>query len=128
MSLPDSQQRALAQIEKMLANDDPGLGPLFTIFTRLTGHEAMPLTERVTVQPREVQPPRGRLRMWPAVVTIIWLAMATGTLLALSLLLPSPRVCAPGAVTPVAARAQSVLTGSQTACASQQNKPSKTSP
>ena len=48
MSLPTSQQRALNQIEKTLAGDHPGLGPLFAIFTWLTGHEAMPVTERVT--------------------------------------------------------------------------------
>jgi hypothetical protein len=51
MSLPVSQRRALNQIEKALADDHPGLGPLFAIFTRLTGREAMPVTERVTARP-----------------------------------------------------------------------------
>ena len=37
MSLPTSQQRALDQIEKTLADDHPGLGPLFATFTRLVG-------------------------------------------------------------------------------------------
>src|ERR1700720_549907 len=42
MSLPAGQQRALNLIEKTLTDDHPGLGPLFAIFTRLTGHEPMP--------------------------------------------------------------------------------------
>jgi hypothetical protein len=52
MSLPSSQQHALNRIEKALAGDYPSLGPLFAIFTRLTGHEAMPVTERLTARPR----------------------------------------------------------------------------
>jgi hypothetical protein len=44
MSLPSGQQRALDHIEKTLADDHPGLGPLFAGFTRLTGHEAVPVT------------------------------------------------------------------------------------
>jgi hypothetical protein len=40
MSLPASQRRALDQIEKTLADDHPGLGPLFAIFTGLTGPRA----------------------------------------------------------------------------------------
>ena len=55
MSLPASQQRALSQIEKTLADDHPGLGPLFATFTRLAGQEAMPVTERVTDRPRFVR-------------------------------------------------------------------------
>jgi hypothetical protein len=51
MSLPGAQRRALNRIEKTLADDDPRLGPLFAIFTRLAGHEAMPATERVTSPP-----------------------------------------------------------------------------
>jgi hypothetical protein len=120
MSLPASQRRALDQIEKTLADDHPGLGPLFAIFTRLTGHEAMPVTERVTARP-------WRWRMRPAGVTVVGLAMAAGALLALSLTLPRPQMCAPGMVTPVAAHTRSVPTGLQPACATQQDKPSKTS-
>jgi hypothetical protein len=60
MSLPASQWRALNQIEKTLASDHPGLGPLFAVFTRLTGHEAMPVTERGTGWPW--------WRMWPGAV------------------------------------------------------------
>jgi hypothetical protein len=110
MSLPASQRRALNQIEKTLADDHPSLGPLFAIFTRLTGHEAMPETERVTARPWRW---RWQRRMWPGVVTVVGLAMATGGLLTLSLMLPGPQVCAPGTGTPVAAHTRSVPTGRQ---------------
>ena len=121
MSLPASQRRALDQIEKTLADDHPSLGPLFAIFTRLTGHEAMPATERVTARTW-----RWQRRMLPGVVTIVGLAMVTGALLTLSLMLPGPRACAPGTVTTVAAHARSVPAGRQPGCATQQNEPGKT--
>jgi Zn-dependent protease len=121
MSLPASQQRALNQIEKTLADDHPGLGPLFAIFGRLVGHEAMPVTERVTARPW-----RWQRRMRPAVVTLIGLAVATGVLFMLTLRVSGPPVC-PGTVTAVAARVQYVPTERQPACAPQQNKPSKPS-
>ena len=74
MSLPASQQRALNRIEEALARDHPGLGPLFAIFTRLAGQEAMPVTERVTAR-------RWRSRrmwgMWPIVATVVRLATVT---------------------------------------------------
>jgi hypothetical protein len=120
MSLPAGQRRALIQIEKTLADDHPGLGPLFADFTRLTGHEAMPVTERVTARRW-----RRQRRMWPRVATVVGLALAMGALVAISLVLPGPQVCAPGRVTPVAAR--SAPTGSQPGCATQQNEPSNTS-
>lgn len=119
MSLPSDQQRALDQIEKTLADDHPSLGPLFAGFTRLTGHEAMPVTERITARPR------WRRRMRSAVVAVVGLAMATGALLALSLTLPSPPAC-PSAVTPAAGYTRAVPTGRQPACAPQQDKPSAT--
>jgi len=122
MSLPASQQRALNQIEETLADDHPGLEPLFAIFTRLTGHEPMPVTERVTVSRWRWQ--RRRMRL--AVVTLIGLAMATGALLTISMLLPGPQACAPSTVTTVAAHAPSVPTGRQPGCPTQQNKPGKT--
>jgi hypothetical protein len=122
MSLPASQRRALSQIEQTLADDHPSLGALFAVFTRLTGHEAMPATEQVTARPW-----RWRRRMWPGMVTVVGLAMATGVLLTLSLMLPGPQVCAPGTVTPVAAHARSVPTGRQLACATQQEKPTNPS-
>jgi peptidoglycan/LPS O-acetylase OafA/YrhL len=122
MSLPTSQRRALNQIEKTLADDHPSLGPLFAVFTRLTGHQAMPVTEQVTAR-------RWRWRwqrMRPGVVTVVGLAMATGALLTLSLMLPGPQLCAPGTATLVAAHARSAPTGRQPACATQQNKPTNT--
>ena len=118
MSLPASQRRVLDQIEKTLADDHPSLGPLFAIFTRLTGHEAMPVTERVTA--RRWQGQRG---MRPGVTVVIGLAMVTGALLALSLMMPGPPLCAQGTVTPVAAHMRF-----QPVCTAQQNKLSRTSP
>jgi hypothetical protein len=120
MSLPASQQRALHQIEKTLADDHPSLGPLFASFARLVGHEAMPVTERVTARPW-----RWQRRMWPAVVTVVGLAMVTGVF-TLSMTLPSPQVC-PGTGIAVATHTQSVPAGRQPACSTQQNKPSKAS-
>jgi hypothetical protein len=118
MSLPASQRRALNQIEKALADDHPSLGPLFAIFTRLTGREAMPVSERVSA--------RSWPQMRPGLLTLAGLAMAIGTLFAISLTLPGPRVCAAGTVTPVAAHTLSAP-GRQPACPLQQNKPSETS-
>jgi hypothetical protein len=120
MNLPGSQRRALNQIEKTLADDHPSLRPLFAIFTRLAGHEAMPVTERVARRP-------WRRRLRPAGVTVVGLAMATGALLALSLALPRPHACAPGTVSAVATHTRSAVAGRQLACAPQPNKPGKTS-
>ena len=122
MSLPASQRRALNQIEKTLADDHPALGPLFAIFTRLTGHEAMPVTEQVTARRW-----RWRRRMRPGVTIVVGLAMAAGALLTLSLMAPAPQACVRGMVTPVAAHAQSALASRQPGCPAQQNKLGKTS-
>lgn len=119
MSLPTSQRRALSQIETTLADDHPSLGPLFALFTRLAGHEPMPVTERVAAR-------RWR-GMRPTVLTLVGLTMATGALLALSLLLPVPQVCGPSTVTTVAQHARPVPAGRQPGCAIQQNKPGKAS-
>lgn len=126
MSLPASQRRALNQIEETLANDHPGLGPMFAIFTRLTGHEAMPLTEQVTAR-LWLWPRRWPPRLRPAVVTLIGLAMATGALLTLSLMLPGSQACAPGSVSPVTAQTQPVPIGRPRTCPTQQDKTSETS-
>jgi anti-sigma-K factor RskA len=75
MSLPASQRRALNRIEETLADDHPGLGPLFAIFTRLVGQEAMPVTERVTAWRWRS---RRMWRMWPTVAAVVGLAMVTG--------------------------------------------------
>jgi hypothetical protein len=130
MSLPTSQQRALDQIEKTLADDHPGLGPLFATFTRLFGNEAMPVTEQVTARPRGFLWQRRlpwRRRMWPTVAGVVGLALVTVTLFTLSLTLPSRPSCT-GTVVSIAARMQPVPTGSQGACATQQSEPSKTGP
>jgi hypothetical protein len=123
MSLPASQQRALSQIEKTLADDHPGLGPLFATFTRLAGQEAMPVTERVTARSWRM-PWR---RMWPTAAGVVGLALVTVALFTLSLTLPSRPTCTGTAVS-IAARMQSVPTGSQAACATQQSDPAKTAP
>jgi hypothetical protein len=135
MSLPTSQQRALDQIEKTLADDHPGLGPLFATFTRLVGNEPMPVTEQVTARPRRLpwpgRLPRRRLlprrRMWPTVAGVVGLALVTVTLFTLSLTLPSRPSCT-GTVVSLAARMQPVPTGSQAACATQRSGPSTTGP
>jgi hypothetical protein len=123
MSLPASQRRALSQIEEALADDHPSLVPMFGIFAKLTGHQEMPATERVTARSW-----RWRWRMRPAFVTIVGLALAAGALLALSLTLSGPQMCATGTVVPVAAHARSAPTPRQPACAPPQHKPAKTSP
>ena len=120
MSLPASQRRALNQIEKTLADDHPTLGPLFAIFTRLAGQEAMPVTEQVTAR-------RWRRRMRPGVTIVVGLAMAAGALLTLSLMAPAPQACVRGMVTTVAAHAQSALASRQPGCPAQQDKLGKTS-
>jgi hypothetical protein len=128
MSLPASQQRALNQIEQTLVDDHPGLEPLFGIFTRLTSHEAMPVTERLSAQPQRWrgQPQRWRGQTWPAIATLAGLAMFIGVLFGISLLLPSPQVCPSGAVSQIA-RVHSVSGERQPACPSQAAKPSNTS-
>ena len=124
MSLPASQQRALSQIEKTLADDHPGLGPLFDIFTGLAGREAMPVTERVTDRSWRLPWPR---RMWPTVAGVVGLALVTVVLFTLSLTLPSRPACT-GTTVSIAARMQPLPDGSQAACATQQGEPAKTRP
>ena len=51
MSLPTGQQRVLESIEGRLAESDPRLVSLFSIFTRLNLAEAMPWIEQVAVRP-----------------------------------------------------------------------------
>ena len=124
MSLPTRQQRALDRIEKALARDHPGLGPLFAIFTTLVDQEAMPVTERVTARRRRLRRQRRlrwQRRISSTVATLLGLAMAAVALFTLSLTLPSPQSC-PGTAVTVAARMQSVPTGRLPACTIQQNK------
>jgi hypothetical protein len=51
MSLPTGQQRILESIEGKLAESDPRLTSLFSIFTRLNLAEKMPWIEQVAVRP-----------------------------------------------------------------------------
>jgi hypothetical protein len=51
MSLSTGQQRVLESIEGRLAESDPRLVALFTIFTRLTRAEKMPWFEQIAVRP-----------------------------------------------------------------------------
>jgi hypothetical protein len=113
MSLPVSQQRALDEIEKTLADDHPGLGPLFATFTSLVGHEAMPVTERVTAWRS-----RWRRRISPTIATLVGLAVAAVALFTISLTLPSSQVC-PSTVIAAGAHVRSVSTGHEPACAIQ---------
>jgi hypothetical protein len=124
MGLPASQQRALAEIETALADEHPGLGPLFDIFTGLAGQEPMPVTERVTDRPRRFPWQR---RMWPTVAGVVGLAVVTVVLFTLSLTLPSRPTCT-GTVVSIAARIQASPTGSQASCATRQSEPDKTGP
>jgi hypothetical protein len=91
MSLPASEERALTRIEQMLLARDPRLKSLFTIFTRLTGQEAMPATEQL--QPR-------RWRPHSAPVIAIVLAIIVGVVVVSSLTAPA-RGC--GTLQPTAA-------------------------
>jgi hypothetical protein len=124
MSLPTSQQRALSQIEKALADDHPSLGPLFDIFTGLAGQEPMPVTERVTTGRWRVPWQR---RMWPTVAGLAGLGLVAVALFTLSLTLPSRPTCTGTAVS-IAARVQGVPPGSEASCATQQIEPGKTGP
>lgn len=67
MSLPASQQRVLSRIEEALQSRDPRLKTLFSTFTRLTGHEAMPATEQLR--------PAGWLRRQPGAVIMLGLTL-----------------------------------------------------
>jgi hypothetical protein len=51
MGLPTGQQRILESIEGRLAQSDPRLVSLFSIFTRLNLAEKMPWIEQVAVRP-----------------------------------------------------------------------------
>ena len=51
MSLPIGQQRDLESIEGKLAESDPRLVSLFSIFTRLTLTEKMPWIEQIAIRP-----------------------------------------------------------------------------
>ena len=47
MSLPIGERRKLRRMERSLASTDPRLDALYSMFTRLSGLEAVPRVERV---------------------------------------------------------------------------------
>jgi len=124
MSLPVGQQRALSQIEQALAEDHPDLGPLFAMFTRLAGQEAMPVSERVTTRSPRLPWPRP---MWPTAAGVVGLALVAVVLFTLSLTLPSRPACT-GTAASVAARMQAVPSESQAACGARQSGLTRTGP
>jgi hypothetical protein len=74
-----AEQQALDAIDDRLKADDPGLGSLFGIFTRLTGHEEMPTVERLDAAARRAGLPTGpgppgscRLRSPPCSASFSW--------------------------------------------------------
>jgi hypothetical protein len=87
MSLPFGQQRVLESIEGKLAESDPRLVSLFSIFTRLNLAEKMPWIEQVAVRPVagfaswfrwHSRHPAARIRamvLLPAVLTAIACAL-----------------------------------------------------
>jgi hypothetical protein len=118
MSLPGGERRALNRIERALLEEDRRLGALFAVFTRLTGHEAMPLAERVTAGPW-----RLRLRVRTAALTALGLAAVTSILL-VGVLVPGRPTCPGGAAT-VMSRTQSFRAVRQVPCPAR--KPAGTS-
>jgi hypothetical protein len=61
LCLPEQQE--LNAIGNRLQAEDPRLGSMFGIFTRLTGHEEMPWFERLGMAGRSWR--RGIFRRWP---------------------------------------------------------------
>jgi hypothetical protein len=112
--LTAGQQRALNRIEKTLADGDLGLGPLFSIFTRLAAYEPMPAMERLTAPTRW----RWRIRRTRmAAVTVIGLAAVTGTIVLSQT--PGRPVC-PGTVIAVSAHVRPAGTVQPPSCMSGQ--------
>ena len=66
MSLSASEERTLTSIEQALRSRDPRLNSLFSIFTRLTRQEAMPVIEQIR---------RRRWRPQPGAVVLVVIAM-----------------------------------------------------
>jgi hypothetical protein len=112
MSLPTGQQRILESIEGKLAESDPRLASLFSIFTRLNLTEKMPWIEQVAVRPVagrlasigswfrwSARRPAGRLRamvLLPAALTAVACALT------LAFGFPGSQRHVPGAKAPAA--------------------------
>jgi hypothetical protein len=86
MSLPASEQKAASRIEHGLMTTDPRLTSLFTIFTRLTRHEAMPAIEQI--RQRWWRPPQC------AVIAVV-IALIIGAAVLSSVFSPSACAGAP---------------------------------
>jgi hypothetical protein len=72
VGLPVSQQRVLAGIESVLEADEPRLGSLFAIFTRLTRDEGAPRTEVLQAETRlrRAWPPGGLTTTVRAIIAV----------------------------------------------------------
>jgi hypothetical protein len=116
MSLPGSQQRVLAQIERTLLQEDGQLGSLFSIFTRLTSHEPMPWVERAVSRPWPL-----RLRVGMATAMAIGLAAVVSVLV---LLAPGRQACLGGGASSPA-HLEPFRAGQQDSCKTRQ--PARTS-
>jgi Protein of unknown function (DUF3040) len=97
MSLSASEVRALSRIERTLLSRDPRLRSLFSIFTRLTRQEAMPVREQIG---------RRGWRHRPGTLILIAAVLAAGMIIIGALNSP-PRVCAPARLAPVIAKTAS---------------------
>jgi hypothetical protein len=97
MSLSASEVRALSRIEQALLYRDPRLKSLFSIFTRLTWQEAMPVREQIR---------RRGWRPHSHIVILIAAVLAAGMIIIGALTSP-PRACAPARLAPVIAKAAS---------------------
>jgi hypothetical protein len=125
MSRLAGQRRALDQIEKALAAGDRPLWTMYAIFTVLTRHDDMPVTERAAVPRWRLRlrllrlPPRPRLPLWLTLVTAMGLATVIA-FLTLILLLPAQRECpvSGGAAT---ARAQPFRASRPASCPARQS-------
>ena len=82
MSLPIGQQRDLESIEGKLAESDPRLVSLFSIFTRLTLTEKMPWIEQIAIRPVAYR--LGALAYW-----FRWIARRPASRVRAMVLLPA---------------------------------------
>ena len=82
MSLPIGQQRVLESIEGKLAESDPRLVSLFSIFTRLTLTEKMPWIEQIAIRPVAYR--LGALAYW-----FRWIARRPASRVRAMVLLPA---------------------------------------
>jgi hypothetical protein len=77
MSLPAGQQRVLQRIEQTLVTEDPELGSLFAVFTRLTGQDAMPHAEQLMTAPRRPRRVRAATVIVLALTALLSMILVT---------------------------------------------------